>query len=294
MPRTTRIVFIAMLVAFAAPASAMQLCSHGMVEHGHAAMVTSDSGLTRSDFELLGTKWEPGANTAATTAGAPSPGGATWSIMGAGFVDVSTFDPGHVGATQAITSLGVAGFVTAADYANMINAAMNVWAAASGFTNLGQVADGGVDAGASEASGGALGDIRIAAWEISGATTLAHAFQPGNESIFGAGGSIAGDLHMDVNRTWVDDAADVSGNGVFDIFTVMLHELGHSLGLGHSDVFGSVMEPIYAGSRRTLHADDLAGIQAIYGAPAREVPEPGFLWLLGMGLLALGWARRRS
>lgn len=283
-----------MLLAFVAPASALQLCSHGMVDHGAAHMVTHGNGLTRSDFVLLPTSWDPGVNTARVNAGIiPAPGGATWSIMGAGFVDVSTFDSGHVGTTQAITALGVAGWGVA-QYAAMIDAAMNVWAAASGFTNLGQVADGGVNAGASEASGGALGDIRIAAWEIGSANVLAHAFQPGNESIFGAGGSIAGDLHMDINRNWVDDPNAVAGSGVFDIFTVMLHEIGHSLGLGHTNVAGSVMQPIYAGARRTLGADDIAGIQAIYGPREVDVPAPGTLWLLGMGLLALGWSRRRS
>jgi hypothetical protein len=292
MFKILRIAVAASLLALVAPASALELCSHGMVDHGSAHMLTHDNGLTRSDFDLLGTAWDPGAGTSRVQAG-PAPGGATWSIMGAGFVDVSTFDPDHVGATQNITALGVAGWI-AADYVNMINAAMDVWAAASDFTNLGQVADGGVNAGAAEAAGGGLGDIRIAAWEILASTTLAHAFQPGDESIFGAGGSIAGDLHMDVNRNWTDDAGDVTGNGAFDIFTVMLHELGHALGLGHSAVVGSVMEPIYAGSRRTLHADDIAGIQAIYGPPGVEVPAPGTLWLLGMGLLALGWSRRRT
>ena len=48
--------------------------------------------------------------------------------------------------------------------------------------------------------------------------------------------------------------------------TVALHELGHLLGLGHSDVNGSVMWPTVSTNftLRTLQADDLAGIRALY------------------------------
>jgi len=292
MLKLLRITVAASLLAFVMPASALQVCSHGMVSHGHGEMVT-DGALTRSDFSLLGTSWDPGANTVrGNTGNIPAPGGATWSITGAGFVDGSGlgFGAGHAGATQAITSLGVAGWGVA-QYAAMINDAMNVWAAASGFTNLGQVADGAVNIGQNGAAG-ATGDIRISAWEIISGNVLAHAFNPCNQGLCGTGGNIGGDLHMDVNRNWIDDPDGTIGGG-FDIFTVMLHELGHSLGLGHTNVVGSIMEPIYAGTRRTLGADDIAGIQALYGAAA-AVPAPGTLWLLGMGLLALGWSRRRS
>lgn len=290
MLKTLRIALILTVAAYAVPASAMVMCSHGMVGHGHdAAMVTHDSGLTRSEYTFFPTPtaWDPGANTA-RIGGHPAPGGATWSIMGAGIGDSSGFDD-HGGVSTAITGLGVAGWGVA-DYANMINAMLDVWAAASGFTNLGQVADSGVGMGAAEADGGHLGDIRIGALPFDGVgSVLAHAYQPGTESIFGPGGTIAGDVHMDSTDAWVD------GDGAgFDIFTVMLHELGHALGLGHTDVVGSVMFPFYGGVLRTLQADDLAGIQALYGAPTVDVPEPGTLWLLGMGLLALGWSRRRS
>jgi len=244
-------------------------------------------------FAVLPTAWDPGPNMGRGAAGNPAPGSATWSIMGAGFSDVSGFDAGHVGTTDAITDLGVPGFA-AADYAALVNAAMDVWASVSGFTNLGQVADGGVDAGALQAAGGHLGDIRVAAWDIAAATVLAHAFQPGTEAIFGPGGTIAGDAHFDTARTWVDDAADTPGDGDFDLFTVVLHELGHALGLDHSGVVGSVMEPIYGGGRRILTADDIAGIQAIYG-PEQEAPEPTTLLLLSSGVLGLvAWRRRKK
>ena len=50
----------------------------------------------------------------------------------------------------------------------------------------------------------------------------------------------------------------------FDLETVYLHEFGHGLGLGHSNVNGAVMEPYYEGVRRTLHNDDISGITFLY------------------------------
>lgn len=240
------------------------------------------------EFTIIGTAWTPGGGGRAW-GGVATPGGATFSIMGAGLTDVSGFDPGHVGATQAVTSLGF----TASELASIANWALDTWAAVSGFTNLGLVADGGGNAGASGAAGG-TGDIRIGAWEIATGGVLAHAFQPGTEALFGAGGSIAGDVHFDVSWTWVDDATDTNADADIDIYTVMLHEVGHALGLGHSSVFGSVMEPVYAGARRTLTADDIAGIQALYGpAVAAPVSAPGALALASLGLMAAFATTRR-
>ena len=55
----------------------------------------------------------------------------------------------------------------------------------------------------------------------------------------------------------------------FDVQYVAEHELGHCLGLGHSSDTGAVMYA-YADrgtgpAERLLHADDVAGVQAIYG-----------------------------
>ncbi len=266
----------------------------------HADMVPPGSQLAVASFELpaVPSKWEPGANTASIFSAAAipgTPGGATWSIMGAGFSDASGADMTHgANTTVVITSLGF----SLSTIQGMIDAALNVWAAASGFTNLGQVTDGGVNAGASEAGGGQLGDIRITAWAFDSLLdqlfTLAHAATPGTEATDGAGGTLGGDLHLNPDQLWVDDPTDVGFDPFFDtdvdLPTVLLHELGHSLGLDHSPVAGSVMEASYMGARRTLHADDIAGIQAIYGA-SQAVPEPPALLLLGFALLVMALVR---
>jgi len=57
-----------------------------------------------------------------------------------------------------------------------------------------------------------------------------------------------------------------------DIETVALHEIGHLLGLKHSSVVGSVMQPEYdlSTEHRVLHSDDLAALDALYGtSPGR-------------------------
>jgi hypothetical protein len=283
-----------LLVVGAGPVSATVIMAQPLPVTSYGCYENSSGGLESGAYTFFSTptKWNPGPNTAQVWTGA-SPGGATWSIMGAGFVSDNPVDSHHgMGTTVSITSLGVSGW-DEGDYSAMIDEALNVWAAVSGFSNLGLVADGDVNAGGPEADDGHLGDIRIAAWEItSSGTTLAHAFQPGTENEFGAGGTLAGDMHIDVNRTWVDDPTDTTSDGDFDLFTVVLHELGHSLGLNHSTESGSVMEANYEGARRTLHADDIAGIQALYG-PAQAAPEPSSLLLLGTLGLGAVWRRRR-
>lgn len=54
----------------------------------------------------------------------------------------------------------------------------------------------------------------------------------------------------------------------YNLFLVAAHELGHSLGLSHSNVFGALMYPVYMATDTRyyqLHQDDIDGIQALYG-----------------------------
>lgn len=90
---------------------------------------------------------------------------------------------------------------------------------------------------------------------------LAHAFYPPPNS-----GSLAGDMHFDDAETW-STSVQYSSSQPIDLVTVAIHELGHSLGLKHSNVSGAIMYPTYYSSQRTLSSDDIQGIQALYPVP---------------------------
>ena len=67
------------------------------------------------------------------------------------------------------------------------------------------------------------------------------------------------------------------GGRDFDIQNSAAHEVGHFSGLGHSQVGDATMySSTLAGetSKRSLHSDDVAGLQAIYGGSGGPVPPP--------------------
>ncbi|KAK9704416.1 Hemopexin [Popillia japonica] len=89
--------------------------------------------------------------------------------------------------------------------------------------------------------------------------TLAHAYFP----VFG------GDVHFDAAEHWT--ISKFSGT---NLFQVAAHEIGHSLGLSHSDVKEALMAPFYRGYQPSfqLHNDDIQGIQILYGQKTVNTP----------------------
>lgn len=94
--------------------------------------------------------------------------------------------------------------------------------------------------------------------------TLAHAFFPPPN------GELAGDSHYDDSETWTINSTD-SRHQPIDLVTVAIHEIGHALGLDHSQDPDALMYPYYNGSHRHLDSDDIEGIQSLYGEP--EIPK---------------------
>ncbi|XP_067288580.1 collagenase 3-like [Pseudorasbora parva] len=86
---------------------------------------------------------------------------------------------------------------------------------------------------------------------------LAHAFAPSP--------GIGGDAHFDDDEVFTFHTPKAK---CYDLFLVAAHELGHSLGLSHSNVPGALMFPTYSFTdpeRFSLPSDDITGIQSLYG-----------------------------
>lgn len=225
-------------------------------------------GLSQASAFVLGPttpgKWGPAAmGTGATV---------TWSLMPSGV------------AMDSGTSVALASFMPAG-FKAQIEAAFAAWSAVANITFV-EVADSGHAFNVA----GASGDIRIGGHVFDGPSgVLAHGYYPP-----GNGVTAAGDIHFDTAELW---KIGFGGPG-FDIFTVAAHEIGHAIGLDHTAVPSSLMNPYYTESLVGPQADDIAGARFIYGPavrPPTDGPDTGSsVALLGLALIVLASVRRRT
>ncbi|TKR81132.1 hypothetical protein L596_015061 [Steinernema carpocapsae] len=96
---------------------------------------------------------------------------------------------------------------------------------------------------------------------------LAHAFFP----------RFGGDVHFDDDEYWSPSKSDLGG---VDLFAVATHEIGHSLGLKHSQNEHAIMAPFYqtyTGDALHLNNDDIKALMVLYGSspiPPKASPRP--------------------
>lgn len=194
----------------------------------HAPLTQPQHGIEVSDLaNIIGTKW--GSSELGTAGGT-----VTWSIAAAG-TDISRFG------FETQTSVSGESFLDY-DFVQMISDAFAEWSK-YGDIEFQQVEDQGGAAGV-----GVDADIRIYFGAIPGGTA-GYAFYPSSY-----GSAIAGDILL--------DTLDKFNNDPVLFFNLLLHEIGHTLGLGH--VSGdSIMQSSI--KKIGLQADDIAGIQEIYG-----------------------------
>lgn len=75
-----------------------------------------------------------------------------------------------------------------------------------------------------------------------------------------------GDMFIDDAEPWT-----VGDSGEFDLILTAIHEIGHGIGLAHSEYQDAIMYA-YAGYATAIGPDDIQAIQELYGAPDSTPP----------------------
>jgi Matrixin/PEP-CTERM motif len=172
-----------------------------------------------------------------------------------------------------------------------IEDALALWASVVPI-NYVEVPDNGLSYGV---PGAEYGQIRFRHVYINGPDPAPPALPVAKAQAYfpSSGVPYAGDVEYDHGDRW----QEVGTLPQPDILGATIHELGHTLGLGHTDLVDANMYWIFTRTSGPgtgkLFADDIAGAQAIYGAGSGAVtslvPEPASWLMFACGLAAMGW-----
>lgn len=221
----------------------------------------------QSGAETLYLKW--GDNHAGSAGGT-----VTWSLLPNGTPGNTQYCgsscPGNSVGTLNIENAPGAGFSprTLAELEPRIVIALERWSAATGIEFVRIANDSGIALNDPSAQPPATGHIRIGIYAFSsGGGAVGYAPPPN-------GGTAAGDVLFDAHSFYqfapgVEGASFDTGFAPNDFDTLLLHELGHAMGLAHPAFDGScpVMQvrPSCLGRiNRILDEDDLAGAGFLY------------------------------
>ena len=251
-----------------------EACCHGL----HSG--DGSTGTAVSSFVTTGTKWPQNVS------GAP----VTISYSYNNFLDGGLLDPS--GSPLSPNFLR-----------SSVEEALGLWASVSPLHFV-EVSDEGGPVVMGNYPSGQYGQIRFHHRYINGPDSPAcfeSGANPGTcgakakaQAYFPGGGNQAGDVYYDHGDRW----RAVGTLTEPDVLGATVHELGHSLGLHHTSIPSANMYWIFQRSSglgtASLHPDDIAGIQAIYGAgvgsvtPLIVVPESstGLLLLVAASLLS--------
>ncbi len=150
----------------------------------------------------------------------------------------------------------------AAQWQQAIARAFQKWTVNANI-NIGNVADNGAASGVYGPTRGdeRFGDIRVTGFDYA-TDTFAEAVSENSRSV----GTWAGDVFFNTAVNWKD---------INSIEAAALHEVGHILGLGHSDDPASPMHVHGPSGALELTAQDILNLQAIHGTRHLDTNEGG-------------------
>jgi hypothetical protein len=181
--------------------------------------------------------------------------GGTW-VYGSRITFSFMPDRTSVGGTPSVLFQTLDARFAQATWELQFQKAAAVWQAVANI-NLSQVSDDGSREGinGNQQDDPRFGDIRIGMVNL-GSSSLGETFLPPPFN----GGTVAGDIFLNSTADW-------QINTDYDLETVAIHEFGHALGLGESQITTACMYAYYNGMKQALTTDDIAGIQSVWGAP---------------------------